>query len=342
MNRCSDYESALSGKRVLVTGGTGFIGSHLISRLLRGGCQVFALLRPNCNPWRIFGLVDQLKVLWYELGNGDIRGLEKTIGSLDIVYHMAASGVNQAFDDSAEMVRTNVMGTLEMLELGLRLRIERFVYSGSCFEYGGGSLVKEDQIPTPVSEYGATKNAGWILAQTYARRHGLPVVSLRPFNVFGPLEAPHRLIPHTILNSLKHREIELSPGDQSRDFVYVDDVIDSFVVAASSSQTGGNVFNICTGVETEVRTVVEMIFTILGGAHRACFGSLPYRRNEVGILSGNPEKAREGLGWQSATSLRDGLAKTVRWFLQNGHEYAIYALGTIGHGRQTQSAATDS
>ena len=309
--------SSLSGKSVLVTGAAGFIGSHLVRRLLKDNCRVIALERPAADLWRIKDIINRLEVIYCDLGALRDNELKTKLSGVNIVYHLAAAGVDQSEENCDMIIRSNVTGTLVMLELARDLRFERFIYSGSCFEYGKGSFLSEKSFPAPFSEYAVSKLAGWFLTNSFFHKYGLPVVSLKPFNVYGPYEAPYRLVPHTIINALKGRDIKLTPGEQKRDFVFIDDMVEGFIAAGFTPGIMGETFNLATGSLTSVKEIVNMIIELTNAKARPIFGAMEYRKSEIWLLSGDPSEAKLKLNWSAQTSLREGLKKTIAWFKDN-------------------------
>jgi nucleoside-diphosphate-sugar epimerase len=249
--------------------------------------------------------------------------LKRDLRGVEVVHHLAAAGVNPRHDSGEEVVAANVVGTLRLLELATALEVRRLVYCGSCFEYGSGRGLVESTLPRPQSDYAASKSAAWLLAHSYSRRHGLSLVSLRPFTVYGPLESPYRLVPATIMGALDGRRIELTRGEQTRDFVYVDDAVGAFAAASSDAAIEGT-FNVCTGVETAVAELAQCVVE-LAGAGEVDLGALPYRDNELWNLSGDPSAAADGLSWRAATPLREGLERTIEWFREHRDRHAEYA-----------------
>ena len=294
-------------ERVLVTGAAGFVASHVVRRLVRDGADVVALVRPRSDVRRIADVVDDVELLRVELG-GD-RPMRA--GRLDRVLHLAAAGVVGRVPD-AKVVQANVLGTLQALELARAGGAAAFLYCGSCFEYGPGELHREDGPLRPVSAYGASKAAGWTLAEAYGREHGLHVTGVRPFTVYGPGEAPSRLVPSVCLGAARREPVALSGGLQTRDFVYVDDAVEAILRAART--VAGGIFNICTGSAVAVHDVAVEIASLAGGDVELRFGALPERPAELATLSGDPTAARKTLGWLATTSLRDGLRATLDWF----------------------------
>lgn len=307
---------ALAGAPVLVTGAAGFIGSHLVRKLLGLGCDVWVILRRSSDCWRIADVCEKLQIVHCDLENSSVDSLSADLPSnVRFVFHLAAAGVRQTEQDNESILTTNVLGTLRLLQWGKSNALDRFVYSGSCFEYGSGERIAEDVLPRPTSEYAASKSAAWLLVNAFYARYGLPTVSMRPFTVFGPWEGGHRLVPHTVMSSLRADSIELTGGEQTRDFVYVEDAVDAFLRAATESEAIGETFNICTGNATSVKELVQLIVEATGQKASPRFGIIPYRDNELWSLSGDPSKAREKLGWIAEHTLEEALAETIQWFM---------------------------
>lgn len=311
---------AWSGRRALVTGAAGFIGSHVLRRLVAEGATVVALVRPSSNLWRLHDRHPQVELVYADLGHltaESIAQIARQVGPIHTLFHLASAGIQPTQQDAEILLQTNVTGTLHMLHLAHALQVERFVLTGSCFEYGPGQGIHEDCVLAPTSEYGASKAAAGILAHAFSRRSGLPVVTLRPFTVYGPYEAGARLIPHVIVQALAGRDIALTGGAQGRDFILVDDVVSALLRAALSPEAVGQTVNICSGQETLVRDVVSLLVAHIGGTARPRFGALPYRDSDVWHQSGDPTRARTILGWQAQTPLEEGLRRTVAWFREH-------------------------
>jgi nucleoside-diphosphate-sugar epimerase len=309
---------------VVVTGAAGFLGSHLVPRLVEAGANVCALDRPNARGWaRVESMADALRIDVNELAT---PAHDAAVRGATTIIHLAAAGVVGELPDPREVVHGNIDGTMAVLMAARRLGA-RVIYCGSCFEYGSGERWTEDALPAPSTEYGAAKSAGWLLAQAFSRRTGIEVVSLRPFTMYGPMEPPGRLVPSVVRRALAGQAIELTPGDQGRDFVYVEDVADAFVAAATHDAAVGGTFNVCTGTAVTVRHVVETVLRSTRSASEARFGALAYRPTEYKMLSGDPSRAERVLGWRARVSLEDGLDRTIAWFKQVGaglSEYQVH------------------
>lgn len=298
-----------------MTGAAGFLGSHVVRRLLAEEVEVVACVRPTSDLWRLRDVVADLTLV-----ARDLRESSRPPGRLDGVLHLAAAGVRPV-DAARAVVEANVLGTLGALELARDAGARRFLYCGSCFEYGPGDGHAESQLPAPVSEYGAAKSAGWLLARAFGVAHGLEVVTVRPFTVYGPFEAAHRLVPSACLGVVRGEPIRLTGGRQTRDFLYVDDAVDGVLAAFRTDAAAGLTLNLCTGVGTAVRDVAERVVAIGGAPVEVRVGELPERAVEFATLSGDPSAAAAALGWRARTSLDTGLAHTLRWFEENAGLY---------------------
>lgn len=313
----------LAGRRVLVTGAAGFLGSHLVPRLIDRGAEVCALDVSRARSWSLIegsGIAAALRADVRELADS---AHDQALGPLDAIIHLAAAGVVEEVSGVRELVSANVDGTMAALLAAQRFGA-RFIYCGSCFEYGSGAAWSEDALPAPTNEYGAAKAAGWMLAHAFAHRTGLEVVSLRPFTMYGPMEQPSRLVPSVIRHALAGRPIDLTPGDQLRDFVYVEDVADAFIAAATTDAAVGGTFNVCSGSAVTVRDVVERVLRSTGSTAPARFGALAHRPSERRVLSGDTSRAERILGWRARVSLDEGLARTIDWYRTVGEGLPEY------------------
>jgi nucleoside-diphosphate-sugar epimerase len=275
--------------------------------------------------WRIEDVLGDV-----ELVRADIRRLEASaVGPrVDCVYHMAAAGVTAA-PDTVDLIETNVVGTKRALDLAVAAGASRFVYCGSCFEYGPGELHVEDELPQPLDDYAASKAAGWLLARATSLRTGLPVASVRPFTVFGPYEAARRLVPATICAALNGAPVRITAGTQARDFVCVRDATAGIVAAGTSDAAPGGTFNLCTGVSTTVFDLAERVCRLCGTGSEVERGAIEARERELPSISGDPRHANVALGWRARTALEDGLLETIEWFRAGGRHLPAYASTTV-------------
>ncbi|MDP9263652.1 MAG: NAD-dependent epimerase/dehydratase family protein [Acidobacteriota bacterium] len=308
----------LAGQGVLVTGAAGFLGRNLTGALLAADAQVIALVRSRSNAGRLADIAGKASILECDLRQAQqVKELGRLQG-IRYVFHLAAGGADGSQEDPSALIADNVVATGNLLQCASQWKLDRFVYSGSCFEYRAGKLLPESTPPDPRSIYAATKSAATLLVQAYARTAGMPAVVLRLFTPYGPWEAERRLIPYVIQSALKNAEIRLTSGAQTRDFVYVEDAIEAMLVAAVHPQAANGVYNVCGGKATSVQQVVKTVLTLTGSSSVVHFGALPHRATELWTISGSPRHTKRRLGWSAATPLREGLKKTICWFRSQG------------------------
>jgi len=316
--------------RWLVTGGCGFIGRNLISRLLtqRGDqIRVFDDLSVGTRADLLAatgGAADRV-----ELVTGDIRdeaAIVRAAAEMDVVIHLAANtGVGPSVEDPRSDCLVNVIGTLNALEACRARGVKRFVFASSGAPVGESEPpIHEEQPPHPVSPYGASKLAGEAYCSAYKRSFGIDTVALRFGNCFGPFSG-HKgsIIARFIREALSGKPWEIyGDGKQTRDFIYVEDVAEAICLAAKVAGIGGETFQIATSSETTVAEVADRLAAILA-QHGIRPGPARHASPRIGDVRRNfsdTRKARTRLGWAARVSLDSGLERTVRWFLARGRD----------------------
>ena len=315
-------DSPLAGSALLVTGATGFIGSAFVRHAVQQGAEVTVLAREGADHWRLAPVNGRYTTV--EASLAELADVPSPIRPVRAVVHFAAAGVNQSFDDVGALIETNVVGTRHALEFALRSEVSRFVLIGSSGEYGPGEGITEDHPLRPTSEYGATRASATLLARAFGQRRGLDVVVVRPFSVYGPYEAPYRLLPYAILRGLRGQPIRISSGVQTRDYVHVDDVAEGIARAAVLDAAAGGIFNLCSGVDTSVLEAASLAAEGTGGQSGVEAGVVPTIPGEMWRTSGDPQRSREVLEWIPRWSFAEGLARTVAWFREGGASLPLY------------------
>jgi len=274
--------------------------------LVEEGAQVAVFSRPTADTRRIRDVQAAI-----DLRQIDIRTYGAVSAEMDrlrpeVVFHLGAEGVADPFLSLNLALRTNLDGTINVVRAASKAGVRRIIQTGTSHEYG--DLASDSRLD-PISPYAASKAAAWAFCRMYYRTMGWPITSLRLFQVYGPGQYG-TLIPSAIEAALKGHNFPTTPGEQVRDWIYVDDVVEAYLRAAVASGIDGETFDIGTGVGTSVREVVEKIFQHFPGASPA-IGALPYRPGEVWSQVAQTDHARDRLGWAARVSLDEGLRKTI-------------------------------
>ena len=305
----------------LVTGGAGFIGSSIARALIARGDGVRVV--DNFSTGRRENLADIADRI--ELLEGDIRDdklLARATSDVEVVFHEAAiASVPQSMAEPLENHAVNATGTMRVLEAARHAGVRRVVYAASSAAYGDEPTLPkvETMPPAPISPYGATKLAGEVAMQVYARAFGLETVCLRYFNVFGPRQDPKSeyaaVIPKFITASLAGKQPRIfGDGKQSRDFCHIDNVVEANFAAAGADagRASGRVFNVGCGESIDLNRVVALIGDILGKKLEAVHE--PERAGDIKHSWGDVGAARAALGFRASVSFTDGLRRTIEWY----------------------------
>jgi UDP-glucose 4-epimerase len=305
-----------NGKQVLVTGAEGFIGSHVVKRLLREGAVVHALVNKGSSLWRIQECISRITMLDADIT--DHISLQSSIPPIkpQFVFHLAALvDVSRSWELIAPLVQTNLIGTINLLSAVRETPLEAFLHASSSEEYGDApSPIPESQRESPISPYSFSKAAATHFCQVAARTFDLPVMVARLFPVYGPFQEGSMFIPSAIKDLLTNREFSMSPGEQEREFTYVDDVIEACLRIALCPDARGEVINVGSGVPYRLKDVAAMIRVLVGGETTVDMGALPYRKGEGRKIFCNNRTVKKLTGWSPKVSLEEGLRLTVAWY----------------------------
>lgn len=309
----------LTGRHALVTGASGFVGANLVRTLVQRGCRVTALVRATSDLRRLHDLGEAVTLARAELTDAAALGALPQAATADLVIHAAAEGVRPGHPP-ARVLDANLRGTMNLLALvAERGGCGRFVFLSSCSVYSPGTCVTESAPLRGTGAYAASKIAGEALCAAYATA-GVPAVVLRLYTPYGPWEAGYRFVAGTLLRALRNEEMPLTGGEQSRDFIYIDDATAAIAAAAVVPGVEGDALNICTGVSTTIREGVETIVAASGSSARPVFGALPYRPDETWQMSGDPARMLQRLGVARPLSFREGVRRTAAW-LGEHHDF---------------------
>lgn len=308
--------------KILLTGATGFIGANLARRLLADGHEIHLLVRPPSNWWRLADVRDRMQV-----HEGDVLDAEWVRTTLQRirpthVAHLATYGAYPTQTDVTQMARTNVIGTLNLLQAAEAVGVTMFVNTGSSSEYGVKTKpMHEDDALEPTSGYGITKAAATRYC-TLRGLAGLPSVTLRPFSVYGPYEAPSRLFPTAIANVLRDQPVTLANPHVARDFTAVDDVVEGYLAALQATHLRGEAINLASGQQTTLGDFAAALLKVTDGRATVRWDAATGRANDATTWVGDPSRAKQLLGWQTRTSLETGLRNFFEWMKTHTDVYA--------------------
>lgn len=306
----------MRNKRVLVTGGAGFIGSHLTKRLvsLEAKVSVVVKYKSIIDSIRLSSIWDDLTIIEADLRNIDsLRQFKNQY--FDVIFHLSAyNHVGDSFLHVNEALMSNAVATANLLEFGPEYG--RFVYVSSSEVYGYQNSVPfhESLMANPISPYAIGKYAGELYSRMKRHQTKQPVVCVRPFNTFGPYQSDRAVIPEFIIKSLRNIPIETTEGKQTREFNYIDNIVDAFLAIAEVDPPPEQVINIGSRQEIAICDLVRKIHELSNSKSELRIGSLPHRPTEIWRMFSDNTKAELILGWKPKISFEDGLKRTIEWF----------------------------
>lgn len=307
--------------KILVTGGAGFIGSHIVDRLLPAGFEVIVI--DNLCTGKLENISSHQTRKDFHFIQGDIRNLDlinNTLRDVDAVFHEAALvGVSTSVENPILTNEVNVTGTLNLLKACLDSGVKRFIYTSSAAVYGDTETLphRESLLPKPISPYGVSKLAAESYAKVFHEVYGLETVCLRCFNVYGPRQTygPYSGVITIFINQLLDNQSPIIQGDgeQTRDFVNIQDVVDASILALTRKSAVGEVFNIGRGVATSINQVASMLQEITGKTRLKLIHTNP-RKGEIRHSYADITKARKVLRYDPKVDLEEGLTQLVKWY----------------------------
>jgi len=328
----------LTEKRCLITGGAGFIGSHLVDELIRNGCKVRVL--DNLANGKLENLSDYLGQENFQFFRGSITDpldVRRAMEEIDVVFHLACLGVRHSIAHPFENHRVNAEGSLFVLDAAYRAKVDRFLYCSSSEVYGTAEYVPmlESHPTHPCTVYGAGKLAGEAYARAYYKTYGMATTIVRPFNTYGP-RSHHEgdageMIPKSIVRALNGQNIIVfGAGSQTRDFTYVEDTARALVAAAESDAMIGQTLNIGSNFEISIKDLAYKIGEMVSSSE-AEIAFTPHRPGDVLRLYADPRKFIDLCAWQPKVSFDEGLTKTIKFF--RNHPLGIKSLMESESGR---------
>ena len=320
----------MTAPRALVTGAGGFIGSHLVEALVRRGHSVRAFVRYNgrSDPGQLRHLPPET-YREVELVFGDLRdsnAVDVACRGVDVVYHLGALvGIPYSYVHPRETAETNVTGTLNVLMAARDQGVGRLVHTSTSEVYGTARSIpmSEEHPLRSQSPYSASKIAADMLAESFFRSYGLPVVTVRPFNTYGPRQSARAVIVTTIVQALTRDVVRLGDLTPTRDLNFVSDTVEGFLKAGEAEGCVGRVVNLANGKEISIGALAERIVSIAGRPVEVVSDPVRQRpsSSEVMRLCGDARIAKELLGWTPAVGLNEGLGRTVEWVRRHLPEF---------------------
>jgi len=312
-----------SGRRVLVTGAEGFIGSHLAEELLTAGAEVRALV--HYNPFGRWGWLHEHGGD-IEIMAGDVRDAERVAQAaegIDVIFHLAALvGIPYSYEAPESYLQTNVVGTYNVLSAGRRAGVSRYIQTSTSEVYGSAIRVPidEEHPLQPQSPYSASKIGADMLALSFHHSFEFPVAVVRPFNTYGPRQSARAVIP-AVLGQIYagSKEIQVGATSPKRDFNYVTDTAKGFMAVAGCDRALGEVVNVGSGREIAIGDLIDLMIEVSGREVRAVRAPERIRPagSEVDRLMCDNRRAAEWAGWKPEVSLEEGLRRTADWIEQN-------------------------
>lgn len=314
----------LKGKKVLVTGADGFIGSHLVEQLIEEGCQVKAFVYYNSfNSWGWLDTLSKEKLQQIEIFTGDIRdpyGIRKAVMGVEIVFHLAALiAIPYSYHSPESYIDANIKGTLNILQACRDLQAEKLLVTSTSEVYGTAMYVPIDEKHPRQgqSPYSATKIGADSLAESFYRSFNLPVTIVRPFNTYGPRQSARAVIPTIITQLLNGKEqIKLGALHPTRDLLFVEDTANGFVEISKSDNCIGQDINIATQNEISIHDLAQKIINLINPNAQIISDDVRLRpgKSEVERLLGSNVKVKTLTHWRPNFTLEQGLQKTIDWF----------------------------
>lgn len=309
-------------KKVLITGANGFIGSHVVRKMVNELANVSIIVRDSSDLWRIEELKKDIDI--HRIDLRDSVSVDNCVKQIkpDYIFHVGAYGVDARQKDYFTAANTNIIGTMNLLNPLKDVGCKKIINIGTCMEYGDKKeMIKENSHLEPDSIYGSTKASASIIAHQMAAENNIDIVTLRPFGVFGEKEGSHKFFPYIILSLLENKEVNLTPCEQYRDYCYIDNIVDGFVLAAQNETIKNEIFNIGSGSIYNLKYYVDMIYQGMSINKKPNFGALSYRKNEVWNQQPDTTKIKKLLKWEPKINLRDGIERTIDWYTRNQDKF---------------------
>jgi UDP-glucose 4-epimerase len=316
--RWRKFLEALPVKRVLITGASGFVGANLARRVLQEGHETHLLVRHKYQRWRLEEIISDVRLHEVDLlDSQEVRSLVSAIRP-DWVFHLAAYGAYSNQVGIRPMMDTNLLGCISLLDACVGSGVQAFVQTGSSSEYGyKDHPASEDEIAQPNSHYAITKLAATHYCQLIARQYEMSATTVRLYSIYGPYEEPTRLIPTLVVYGLHGDLPPMVSPTTARDFVYVDDAVEAILRIAAVAPPAGVIYNICSGAQSTIASVVETARRLMGITCKPAWFSMAGRSWDTDVWVGSPERMARDLNWRVQVDFESGLSRTIEWLRDN-------------------------
>ena len=303
---------------ILITGATGFVGANLLRYFVSRNIKVNILIRKSSNLWRIKDILHKTNFYYIDL-NENIK-LAKKIKKIKpkTIFHLAAHGAYSSQNDMNKIKSTVLDGTINLLKECSNYKFNSLINTGSSSEYGfKDKKMKESDLLIPNSYYSLFKGAATMFCQYMSLQKNLPITTIRPFHVYGPYEEPTRLIPTLCKRIIENKKIKLVSPDISRDLIYIDDVINFYILIAKNNKLRGEIFNLGYGKKITIKDIYDYLKTITNYKISNKWSTMKNRSWDQKVWFSDMSHVKKKLGWSPKYNFKKGLFKTLLWYKKN-------------------------
>lgn len=310
-------------KRILITGGTGFIGANLVHRLVKEGYRPTVFVRKSSNLSRLQNIISKIQCIETDLQNRKLLSQQIRQIKPTHIFHLAVYGAHQAMQKNVFQTYTqNIISSVNLIEICCKQGFQQFINIGSSSEYGlKKAAMKEIDLLHPINHYGVAKMSISLAAAVFNDKYKLPISTLRLFNPYGYFEDKKRFIPYLIQNSIRGKIAKLSSPLYVRDFIFIDDVINALLLFISDKNSYSDIFNIGSGKQYSLQDVINILNVISNNVLKVKWNNHISNQPEPSVWKADISKAKKLLKWKPEITLKQGLQKTYQWIFSNRQYY---------------------